>query len=59
MQQKVTGLDYKIREMAGRIRELREITGFTTAEMAVRSRLFFCNCMISLIFGFDMLVIIV
>ena len=32
--QQLTGLDYKIREMAGRIRELREISGFTPAEMA-------------------------
>ena len=34
---KLTGLDFKIQEMAGRIRELREITGFTTAEMAERT----------------------
>ena len=33
----LTGLDFKIREMAGRIRELREISGFTTAEMATRT----------------------
>ena len=32
--QQLTGLDYKIQEMAGRIRELREISGFTPAEMA-------------------------
>ena len=30
----MTGLDVKIQEMAGRIRDLREITGFTTAQMA-------------------------
>ena len=30
----LTGLDVKIQEMAGRIRDLREITGFTTAQMA-------------------------
>ena len=30
----MTGLDYKIREMAGRIRELREIEGKTPEEMA-------------------------
>ena len=30
----ITGLDYKIQEMAGRIRELREIEGLTVAEMA-------------------------
>ena len=30
----LTGLDFKIQEMAGRIRELREISGFTPAEMA-------------------------
>lgn len=35
--QTMTGLDYRIREMAGRIRELREITGYTTAEMARRT----------------------
>ena len=34
MGQQITGLDYKIREMAGRIRELREISGFTAAQMA-------------------------
>ena len=33
----LTGLDVKIQEMAGRIRDLREITGFTTAEMAERT----------------------
>ncbi|MBR4308925.1 MAG: helix-turn-helix transcriptional regulator, partial [Oscillospiraceae bacterium] len=31
------GLDYKIREMAGRIRELREITGLSVQEMAKRT----------------------
>ena len=31
------GLDYKIREMAGRIRELREITGLSVEEMAKRT----------------------
>ena len=34
MGQQITGLDYKIREMAGRIHELREISGFTPAQMA-------------------------
>ncbi len=33
----ITGLDFKIREMADRIRELREITGFTIAEMSVKT----------------------
>ena len=33
----ITGLDYKIREMAGRIQELREIQGLTPAEMAVKT----------------------
>ena len=33
----MTGLDFKIREMAGRIRELREIVGLTPAEMAVKT----------------------
>ena len=32
--QKITGLDLKIQEMAGRIRELREIEGFTPEDMA-------------------------
>ncbi len=36
-QKSLTGLDFKIQEMAGRIRDLREITGFTTAEMAERT----------------------
>ena len=33
----MTGLNYKIQEMAHRIRELREIEGFTVAEMAVKT----------------------
>ena len=32
--QNMIGLDLKIQEMATRIRELREIVGLTTAEMA-------------------------
>jgi len=39
MEQTMTGMDYKIREVALRIRELREISGFTTAEMAQRTGL--------------------
>ena len=39
MEQIMTGMDYKIREVALRIRELREISGFTTAEMAQRTGL--------------------
>ncbi len=35
--EQITGLDYKIKEMAARIRELREIEGFTAAEMAVKT----------------------
>ena len=34
---KMTGLDFKIKEMAARIRELREIEGYTAAEMAVKT----------------------
>ena len=37
MEQNMTGMTYKIREMAQRIRELREITGLTTQEMAERT----------------------
>ena len=37
MEDKITALEYKIREMAGRIRELREITGISVAEMARRT----------------------
>ena len=33
----MTGLDYKIREMAARIKELREIVGLTPAEMALKT----------------------
>ncbi len=33
--EKMTGLDYKIKEMASRIRELREIQGLSPEEMAV------------------------
>ncbi len=36
-EQRLTGLEYKIREMASRIRELREITGLSVAEMAKRT----------------------
>ena len=39
MEQKMTGMDFKIREVAERIRELREISGFTVAEMAQRTNL--------------------
>ncbi len=35
--QKITGLDNKIKEMAGRIRELREIEGLTMEEMAQKT----------------------
>ena len=37
MEQTMTGMDYKIREVAGRIRELREISGFSVEEMAERT----------------------
>ena len=37
--QTMTGMDFKIREVAARIRELREISGFTVEEMAVRTGL--------------------
>jgi len=39
MEQKMTGMDFKIREVAQRIRELREISGFTVEEMARRTDL--------------------
>jgi len=39
MEEKLTGITYKIKEMAGRIRELREITGLTEDEMATRTGL--------------------
>ena len=35
-EEKITGLDFKIREMAHRIRELREVSGFTVEETAHR-----------------------
>ncbi len=35
--ERITGLDFKIQEMALRIRELREITRFTPAEMAEKT----------------------
>ena len=34
MNQTMTGMDFKIRQVAARIRELREISGFTVEEMA-------------------------
>ena len=39
MEQKMTGMTYKIQEMARRIRELREITGLSVEEMAQRTDL--------------------
>ena len=30
----ITGLDYKIQEMAARIKDLRELEGYTPEEMA-------------------------
>ena len=33
----MTGLDFKIKEMAARIKELREIEGYTEAEMAAKT----------------------
>ena len=38
-EQRITGMDYKIREVAERIRELREVSGFTVEEMAQRTNL--------------------
>ena len=38
-EQRMTGMDFKIREVAERIRELREISGFTVEEMAARTNL--------------------
>ena len=35
--EKITGLDFKIKEMAGRIKELREIEGLSIAEMAQKT----------------------
>lgn len=35
--EKMTGLDFKIKEMAARIKELREIEGYTVAEMALKT----------------------
>jgi len=37
--QTMTGMDFKIREVAARVRELREISGFTVEEMAQRTGL--------------------
>ena len=37
MKHPITGLDFKIGEMAGRIRELREIEGLSAAEMAEKT----------------------
>jgi acetyl-CoA synthetase len=34
---KLTGMTYKIKEMAARIRELREISGLTVGQMAERT----------------------
>ena len=37
MEQKITGTDFKIQEVAKRIQELREISGFSVEEMASRT----------------------
>ena len=37
MSNSITGLDFKIREMAARIKELREVMGFTYVEMAQKT----------------------
>ncbi|MBQ1965073.1 MAG: AMP-binding protein, partial [Clostridia bacterium] len=37
--EQMTGLDFKIQEIAGRIRELRELEGLTSAEMAEKTGL--------------------
>ena len=39
MDEMITGMDFKLREVAGRIRELREISGFSVEEMAARTNL--------------------
>ena len=39
MERTMTGMDFKIREVAERIRELREVSGFTPEEMAQRTGL--------------------
>ena len=39
MEAKMTGMDFKIREVAQRIRELREVSGFTVEQMAARTNL--------------------
>ena len=39
MENKMTGIDFKIREVAGRIRELREVNGLSIEEMAQRTGL--------------------
>ena len=35
--EQISGLDFKIKEMASRIKELREIVGLTPAEMAAKT----------------------
>ena len=37
MENSMTGMDYKLRQVAERIRELREISGLTLEEMAQRT----------------------
>ncbi len=37
MEENITGISYKIKEMAARIRELREVTGLTVEEMAEKT----------------------
>ena len=37
MEKQITGLDLTIMEMANRIKELRQIEGFTPAQMALKT----------------------
>ena len=37
MEQNMTAMEYKIKEIAARIRELRLVTGFSVEEMASRT----------------------
>ena len=39
MEQTITGMDFKIREVAHRSRELREVSGFSVEQMAQRTNL--------------------
>ena len=55
MENKMTGLDFKIREVAGRIRDLREVNGLSIEEMAQRGADYICGHVNAMTFDCDVI----